>query len=240
MADEYFLGERVVRVDGNVAYHGRTVLSDHSGVYPFDLGGAPASLEIRTNGFVYRYDLVVDGLSVSAGKRADAAAAAPLRTPALQRPIVATVGSVIAALVLGVAGGQQLWSIAQNAMSGANARVGTNAIIVSVGVLATEAFFVWSAVSGVSMMRHASRMRRALVAAGRETEGDVVAYRTVRGLRWFTLDCQVRYAYADQRGVRHEGWSPTYDMSAVHRWPIGAKVRVRYDPERPADSEFRG
>ena len=37
MEDEYFLGRRMVRVDGNVVYFGRTVLSDHSGAYQFDL-----------------------------------------------------------------------------------------------------------------------------------------------------------------------------------------------------------
>jgi hypothetical protein len=58
MEDEYFLGRRVIRVDGNVAYSGRTVLSDHSGAYQFDLGGEPAFLKISTNGFRYYYDLV--------------------------------------------------------------------------------------------------------------------------------------------------------------------------------------
>jgi hypothetical protein len=58
MEDEYFFGRRVVRVNGNVAYSGRTVLSDHSGVYQFDLGGEPAFLKISTNGFRYYYDLV--------------------------------------------------------------------------------------------------------------------------------------------------------------------------------------
>ena len=58
MEDEYFLGRRMVRVDGNVVYFGRTVLSDHSGAYQFDLGGEPAFLKISTNGFRYYYDLV--------------------------------------------------------------------------------------------------------------------------------------------------------------------------------------
>src|SRR6267378_1257870 len=68
MADEYFLGHRVVRVNGEVAYEGRTVLSDHTGAYQFDLGGSPAFLRIRTNGFTYSYDLIVDGRSFETGK----------------------------------------------------------------------------------------------------------------------------------------------------------------------------
>lgn len=68
MEDEYFFGRRVVRVNGNVAYSGRTVLSDHSGAYQFDLGGEPAFLKISTNGFRYYYDLVTQA-SGSAGPR---------------------------------------------------------------------------------------------------------------------------------------------------------------------------
>jgi len=60
MEDEYFFGRRVVRVDGNLVYAGRTVLADHSGAYQFDLGGAPAFLKISTNGFRYYYDLVTE------------------------------------------------------------------------------------------------------------------------------------------------------------------------------------
>jgi uncharacterized protein DUF3592/FAIM1 (Fas apoptotic inhibitory molecule) protein len=63
MEDEYFLGRRVVRVNDEVAYTGRTVLADHSGAYEFDLAGRPAFLKIRTNGIRYFYDLVTDSLA---------------------------------------------------------------------------------------------------------------------------------------------------------------------------------
>jgi uncharacterized protein DUF3592/FAIM1 (Fas apoptotic inhibitory molecule) protein len=58
MEDEYFFGRRVVRVNGTVVHSGRTVLSDHSGAYQFDLAGETAFLKISTNGFRYYYDLV--------------------------------------------------------------------------------------------------------------------------------------------------------------------------------------
>src|SRR6266542_3670338 len=63
LEDEYFLGKRVIRVDGRVAYEGRTILSDHSGMYQFDLGGSPAFLKISTNGLTYSYTLILDGAS---------------------------------------------------------------------------------------------------------------------------------------------------------------------------------
>jgi hypothetical protein len=68
MEDEYFFGRRVVRVNGRVVHSGRTVLSDHSGRYQFDLAGEPAFLKISTNGFRYYYDLVTQP-SVKAGSR---------------------------------------------------------------------------------------------------------------------------------------------------------------------------
>lgn len=68
LADEYWLGERVVTVDGTVAYRGRTVLSDHSGEYPFLIGGAPAILRITTNGLTYRYEVFLTGRDRPAGR----------------------------------------------------------------------------------------------------------------------------------------------------------------------------
>ena len=58
MEDEYFLGRRVVRVNGDIVHTGRQLLSDHSGAYQFDLGGEPAFLKISTNGLRYYYELV--------------------------------------------------------------------------------------------------------------------------------------------------------------------------------------
>lgn len=92
MEDEYFFGRRVVRVNGNVAYSGRTVLSDHSGVYQFDLGGEPAFLRISTNGLRYYYDLVTH-LSASAESRNGP----PQEELAQQPPTLA--GSAVSVLV---------------------------------------------------------------------------------------------------------------------------------------------
>lgn len=99
MEDEYFFGRRVVRVNGNVVHSGRTVLSDHSGAYQFDLAGEPAFLKISTNGFRYYYDLVTQP-SASAGSREGAKPKGLVQKP----PSLATSAvSVVVALALAAA-----------------------------------------------------------------------------------------------------------------------------------------
>jgi len=63
----YFRGKRKFVVDG-VPYSepGRPFM-DHSGQYPVRLEGHRAAVWISTNGFTYRYDLVVEGRSVTSG-----------------------------------------------------------------------------------------------------------------------------------------------------------------------------
>ena len=95
MEDEYFFGRRVVRVDGVVAYSGRTVLSDHSGAYQFDLGGRPAFLKISTNGFTYSYDLVTDVPNISTPRRSTAG-------PVSLTQRAPTIGAIVALLAFGL------------------------------------------------------------------------------------------------------------------------------------------
>jgi hypothetical protein len=99
MEDEYFFGRRLVRVDGEVVYSGRTVLSDHSGAYQFDLAGQPAFLKISTNGIRYFYDLVAQ----PAPSAASIAAAKP-KVLAQDAPSLARVAlSVVFGLGMGFA-----------------------------------------------------------------------------------------------------------------------------------------
>ncbi|HEY6958561.1 MAG TPA: DUF3592 domain-containing protein [Candidatus Limnocylindria bacterium] len=112
MEDEYFLGKRVVRVDGRVAYEGRQVLSDHSGTYEFDLGGAPAFLRISTPDMIrYRYELLAgDGVAPS-----DASSGAPDSRDLVQRypTLLSSLGAIpmiaITIAVLALAGEGRLW-----------------------------------------------------------------------------------------------------------------------------------
>jgi hypothetical protein len=97
MEDEYFFGRRVVRVNGTVVYSGRTVLSDHSGAYQFDLAGEPAFLKISTNGFRYYYDLVTQP-SGSAGPRTG-----PQPKELVQQPPSLAASAVSAASALAIA-----------------------------------------------------------------------------------------------------------------------------------------
>jgi len=301
MADEYFLGERVVRVDGHVAYRGRTMLSDHSGIYEFDLGSAPAFFEIKTNGLRYFYDLIVDGISMNSGTRVDdTPVAIPTSTANAIVGFVATLGLVAAFVVLA---GPRLWADARIAVDGVttDAQVTSKTIagpksdhiigysfdtttgtfvgqmfvsddeylklhvgdrvrvaylrsdpsvnqrpldvvsyIVLLGVVALFIGLPVSQALAVAGAVRDSRTRRGLAARGQETRGQITAIGSVRGRYATVLGCRFGYTYADQNGVEHRGWSGGYKFPALYRWPIGTAVRVRYDPEHPAESSFLG
>jgi hypothetical protein len=109
MEDEYFFGHRVVRVNGNVAYSGRTVLSDHSGAYQFDLGGEPAFLKISTNGFRYYYDLVTQPSASAESRRGPSPKELAQQPPNLAEGAVSVVVAIAMAAALVLLADGRLW-----------------------------------------------------------------------------------------------------------------------------------
>ncbi len=109
MEDEYFFGRRVVRVNGNVAHSGRTVLSDHSGAYQFDLGGEPAFLKISTNGFRYYYDLVTQPSTTTESLKGPGPKNLAQQPPNLAESAVVVVVAVAMAAALAFLADGRLW-----------------------------------------------------------------------------------------------------------------------------------
>jgi hypothetical protein len=109
MEDEYFFGRRVIRVNGNVAYSGRTVLSDHSGAYQFDLGGEPAFLKISTNGFRYYYDLVTQPSTSAESGKGPSPKELAQQSPNLAESAVSVVVAVAMAAALALLADGRLW-----------------------------------------------------------------------------------------------------------------------------------
>lgn len=65
----YVSGKRRLVVDGTeLPETGKKSLLDFGSDHPFAVAGHPCVITIRSNGFVFRYDLFVDGRSVSTGR----------------------------------------------------------------------------------------------------------------------------------------------------------------------------
>ncbi len=304
MEDEYFLGKRVVRVDGHIAYQGRTILSDHSGLYEFDLGGGPAFLHIRTNGFRYFYDVIIDERSISTGAPLDIELARQPPSSTTEQ-LIGGLAVMISVLVLLLFAGPQIWNDVRLTVDGkiVDANVISRTIVpgrnpspqigyafpiddvvytgrmfvsdddyrrlhlgdaVRVVYLRSDpsinqrprqpieqllgagiiALVVWGAVSGAREVRrglHARGAARRLRQRGVDTDGTVTGAFARRGRGFAVIGFNLSYDYTDEAGVaRHGRSTAAYGLGALLRWPVGSRVRIRIDPERPADSEFLG
>ena len=225
-ADEYFFGERVVRVDGAIAYRGRTVLSDHSGAYQFDLGGGPAYFHISSNGLRYFYDLIIDGRSVDTGQAVPIPDGYIGAEPAARDVIVIDVAILAAVVVCAV-----LFSPV--------ASRDVRALILLIAIAAAGAVSsVWS----IRNVIHHRRVMRKLREFGVETNATITGMLGVRrGYRSRRITSyRMAYSYMDPDGATYHGGTAAIPLSTAIDWPVGSLVRIRYDPERPSDSLFVG
>jgi len=298
MEDEYFFGRRVVRVDGNVAYTGRTVLADHSGAYQFDLGGEPAFLRISTNGFRYFYDLVTQP-SLSTAARESANAKELVQAPPSLAGIAVLVlfGLAMVAMLVLLADGR-LWRepvvavagvsidavVTKAATTTSDARriayrfdVGAesfthegfisseryeraralgvvpvrylaiapevNAFDPEVGDLLFDVLFslflaatVGSLLSSAARTFGDYRIWKRLSTTGVDTVGRVTRVRTLRNRYMAAVGCAFEYAYTASAFGEFRGHSGRFGLDAVMRYPVGSRVPIRYDPDRPGDS----
>ena len=296
MEDEYFFGRRVVRVNGNVVYSGRTILSDHSGAYQFDLGGEPAFLKISTNGFRYYYDLVTQPSGSELRKVPNARELAQ-HPPSLATSAVSVlVALAIAATLVFLADGR-LWREPAVAFAGVplDATV-TRATItdrdarhieyrfqvgplsfghggyiskeryeraLSLGIVpirylaiapevsaltAEPGDLIFDTLFGIFLAAYAGwylwgaaqafgdyRVWKRLSTTGIDTVGRVTGVRTLRNQYMVAVGCIFEYTYqADSGELR--GRSGSFALNAPMYYPVGSAVRIRYDPDQPADS----
>lgn len=296
MEDEYFFGRRVLRVNGEVVYAGRTILSDHSGTYQFDLGGRPAFLKIRTNGLKYFYDLVTEP-AAEAVRLVDpkdlvqrppslaravyqvifgiglAAALIILTDGRLYRePLVALAGTPVQAVVTrGITGARDTHRIEYqfgvggrtyrytgfvsserfeaarrtglvdvrylavlpdvNAFAPQLSDLGTDALLLAIVALGGGLV----ALDGVEEILRYVVWRR-LSVSGADGVGHVTGVRTLRSRYGLAVGYVVEYSYEAGLAGALRGYSGAFGLGATIRYPVGAPVRVRYDPERPRDS----
>ncbi|MDP9281617.1 MAG: DUF3592 domain-containing protein [Chloroflexota bacterium] len=295
MEDEYFFGRRVVRVNGTVVHSGRTVLSDHSGTYQFDLAGEPAFLKIRTNGLRYYYDLVTRPSVAESreGPRKELVQA----PPSLTGSAVSVVLALAIATALAFLADGRLWREPAVALAGAPVdaivtrtttttdeayridyqfQVGSKSfrhsgfiskeryehavslgvvpirylavapevsafaaepgdlvfdILFGIGLAASAGWYLVSAARILGSYRVWSRLSK----TGVDTAGRITGVRTLRNQYMVAVGCVFEYTYnADSGELR--GQSGSFALDAPMHYPVGSAVRIRYDPDRPADS----
>ena len=298
MEDEYFFGRRMVRVDGNVAYTGRTVLADHSGAYQFDLGGEPAFLRISTNGFRYFYELVTQPFPNTAARERRNTKGLVQAPPSLagiavlvffglalvatlvlladgrlwREPVVAVAGVSVDAVVTRAAtttsdarriayrfqvGAESFTHegfISSERYEGARAlgvvlvrylaiAPEVNAFDPEVGdVLFDVLFSVFLAAMAGSFLLSGARTFgdyrtwKRLSVAGVDTDGRVTRVRTLRNGYMAAVGCAFEYAYTASAFGEFRGHSGSFGLDAAMRYPVGSRVPIRYDPDRPGDS----
>ena len=298
MEDEYFFGRRIVRVDGNVAYTGRTVLADHSGAYQFDLGGEPAFLRISTNGFRYFYELVTQPFPNTAARERRNTKGLVQAPPSLagiavlvffglalvatlvlladgrlwREPVVAVAGVSVDAVVTRAAtttsdarriayrfqvGAESFTHegfISSERYEGARAlgvvlvrylaiAPEVNAFDPEVGdVLFDVLFSVFLAAMAGSFLLSGARTFgdyrtwKRLSVAGVDTDGRVTRVRTLRNRYMAAVGCAFEYAYTASAFGEFRGHSGSFGLDAAMRYPVGSRVPIRYDPDRPGDS----
>jgi len=298
MEDEYFFGRRMVRVDGNVAYTGRTVLADHSGAYQFDLGGEPAFLRISTNGFRYFYELVTQPFPNTAARERRNTKGLVQAPPSLagiavlvffglamvatfvlladgrlwREPVVAVAGVSVDAVVTRAAtttsdarriayrfqvGAESFTHegfISSERYEGARAlgvvlvrylaiAPEVNAFDPEVGdVLFDVLFSVFLAAMAGSFLLSGARTFgdyrtwKRLSVAGVDTDGRVTRVRTLRNRYMAAVGCAFEYAYTASAFGEFRGHSGSFGLDAAMRYPVGSRVPIRYDPDRPGDS----
>lgn len=134
----YVWGHRVIRVDQQVVYQSGARLFDKGSSHQIQIGDQTGRIEITSNGFSFRYDLIFNDRSVTTGEMVAERAPAP---PWAWLFVIACgalvpLGGAIGA-VLGLAGARLCYRISQNAERTVGARV-----LQSVGVTA-GAWIAW-------------------------------------------------------------------------------------------------
>lgn len=134
----YFSGKRVIRVDGNLLESSTKVqhaLIDTGSEHKFNIGTHPCVVTISSNGITFKYDLIIDGRSVTTGQPAAASQPLPGWSWAFiiacgLIPVVALGGAIPA--VLGIGGAFACTAIARNKSKSTGTRI---ALCVGVTVL---------------------------------------------------------------------------------------------------------
>jgi hypothetical protein len=107
-------------------------------------------------------------------------------------------------------------------------------------------FFLFGAVFGgiggvlvVRAVRGLIRSRR-LLRSGIDAEATVTGVEQTNVSFNRRLQFRVRYKYRDQQGAEHEGDSGYLEWEEASPWNEGDRVAIRYDPHRPAESQWIG
>lgn len=101
---------------------------------------------------------------------------------------------------------------------------------------------VFGGVGGLLFFRAVAALLRArrLLRSGTRAEATVVAVEPTRVSFNRRPQFRVRYSYRDAAGASHEGDSGYLDWEEASRWSEGSRVEIRYDPRRPAESQWVG
>lgn len=107
-------------------------------------------------------------------------------------------------------------------------------------------FFLFGAVFGGIGGVLVVRAVRGLIRSRRLLHSGIDAEATVTGVEQTNvsfnrrLQFRVRYEYRDQQSAEHEGDSGYLEWEEASRWTKGDSVAIRYDPQRPAESQWIG
>jgi hypothetical protein len=80
------------------------------------------------------------------------------------------------------------------------------------------------------------RIWKRLSTMGVDTLGRVTRVRTLRNGYMVAVGCVFEYAYPAAASGELRGHSGRFPLDAAMHYPIGSPVRIRYDPDRSADS----
>jgi hypothetical protein len=123
--------------------------------------------------------------------------------------------------------------------SSARLEPGSGMFIVVIFFLFGTIFGGIGAVLVVRALRGLSRTRR-LLATGVDAEATVTAIEQTNVMVNRRPQFRVRYTYRDQQGAEHGGDSGYLDWEEATSWNVGDHVAIRYDPARPAESQWIG
>jgi len=68
---DWFLGKRIISLDGKVIEYKKYNLFDRGSKHSFNVGNHNCIITIVVNGFSFKYDLIVDNISLETGERID-------------------------------------------------------------------------------------------------------------------------------------------------------------------------
>jgi hypothetical protein len=97
------------------------------------------------------------------------------------------------------------------------------------------AFTGWTLVVAARDL-HVYRVWKRLSATGVDAIGRVTRVGAVRNEFRLVTGCVVEYAYSGSASGELRGHSAAFPLDAAVYFPVGTPVRIRYDPDRPADS----